>query len=158
MALRDVRVPPHLVGDATARGLLALGVVGLLLLASIGFVVGLDVGLSLWWIALTLGIAVAAGVTGAGLAPTVGSLWLVGWWWFAFPPLVGSLTGSWAGSTRYNHPRMMGYGYETARAELFGGIEYGFKYGLLLAVAIGLVGYAVGVAIGRLSTRTSGSR
>jgi hypothetical protein len=115
MALRDVRVPPHLAGDAPARGLLALGVVGLLLFASIGFAVGLDVGLSFRWIALTLGIAVAAGVTDAGLAPTVGSLWLVGCWWFAFPPLVGSLTGSWPESTRYNHPRMLGYGYESAR-------------------------------------------
>jgi hypothetical protein len=158
MALRDVRTSPHLIGDAPARGLLALGVVGLLLLASVGFAVGLNVGLSLWWIALALGIAVAAGAAGAGLAPTVGSLWLVGLWWFAFPPLVGSLTGSWAASTRYNHPRMMGYGYQSARGELVGGIEYGVTYGLLFAVVIGLVGYAAGVAIGRLSTRTSGSQ
>jgi len=146
-----IRVSPHVVGTSRARRLLALGVVGLLLLASIGFAVGLDVGLSLWWIALALGIAVAAGLAGAGLVPTVGSLWLVGCWWFAFPPLVGSLTGRWAGTTRYNHPRMLGYGYESARAELLGGIEYGVTYGLLFAVAFGLVGYAAGTVIRRLA-------
>jgi hypothetical protein len=158
MALRDVRASPHLTGDAPARGLLALGVVGLLLLASVGFALGLDVGISLWWVTLAFGIAVAAGFAGAGLVPTVGSLWLVGFWWFAFPPFVGFLTGSWAESTRYNHPRMMGYGYESVRAELLGGIEYGVKYGLLFAVVIGLVGYGVGMISSRLATRASESR
>ena len=100
MVLEGVRVPPQLVGVSPARGLLALTVVALLL-ASVGFALGLDVGLSLWWVALALGIAVAAGLAGAGLVPTVGSLWLVGLWGFAFPPFVGYLTGSWAGSTRY---------------------------------------------------------
>ena len=151
--LEAVRASPHVVGEPQARGLLALAVVGLLLFASLGFAIGLDVGLSLGWIAAALGIAVAAGFAGAGLVPTVGSLWLVGCWWFAFPPLVGYLTGRWAGTTRYNHPRMLGYGYETARAELIGGIEYGFTYGLLFAVVIGLVGYAVGTVISRLATR-----
>jgi hypothetical protein len=156
--LEGVRASPHVVGEPPARGLLALGVIGLLLFASLGFVIGLDVGLSLWWIAVTLGIAVAAGFAGAGLVPTVGSLWLVGCWWFAFPPLVGYLTGNWTGAGRYTHPRMLGYGYETARAELIGGIEYGFKYGLLFAVVIGLVGYAVGMISSRLATRSSASR
>ncbi|RLM72956.1 hypothetical protein [Halorubrum sp. Atlit-26R] len=158
MVLESVRASPHIVGESTARELLALTVVGLLLLASLGFALGLDVGLSLWWIALALGIAVAAGFGSAGLVPAVGSLWLVGLWWFALPPLVGSLTGRWAESTRYNHPRMLGYGYESARAELLGGIEYGFKYGLLFAVVIGLVGYAVGMISSRLSMRTNESR
>jgi hypothetical protein len=158
MALRDVRTSPHIVGDAPARGLLALGVVGLLLFASVGFAAGLNVGLSLWWIALALGIAVAAGFAGAGLVPTVGSLWLVGLWWFAFPPLVGYITGNWSGAGRYSYPRMMGYGYQSARGELLGGIEVGVRIGLQFAVVAGLAGYAVGVAIGRLSTRTSDSR
>ncbi|GAA0715377.1 hypothetical protein J2744_002130 [Halorubrum trapanicum] len=158
MVLQALRSTPHVVGDSPARGLLALAVIALLLLASLGFVLGLDVGLSLGWIAVTLGIAVAAGFASAGLVPTVGSLWLVGCWWFAFPPLVGYLTGSWAGSTRYNHPRMLGYGYESARAELIGGLESGVRFGLLFAVLIGVGGYAVGVAIRRLSTRTSESR
>ena len=153
-----VRASPHIVGESPVRELLALTVAGLLLLASVGFAAGLNVGLSLGWVALVLGIAVAAGVAGAGVAPTVGSLWLVGLWWFAFPPLVGSLTGSWAESTRYNHPRMMGYGYGSARAELLGGIEYGFKYGLLFAVVIGLVGYGVGMISSRLATQASESR
>ncbi|OTF04377.1 hypothetical protein [Halorubrum sp. SD612] len=158
MVLESVRSSPHLVGASPARGLLALAVGGVLLLASLGFALGLDVGLSLGWIALTLGIAVAAGFAGAGLVPAVGSLWLVGLWWFAFPPLVGSLTGRWAESARYNHPRMVGYGYESARAELLGGIEYGVKYGLLFAVVIGLVGYGAGMISSRLATRASESR
>jgi hypothetical protein len=133
-------------------------VVGLLLLASVGFAVGLNTGISLWWIALALGIAVAAGIAGAGLVPTVGSLWLVGFWWFAFPPLVGYLTGNWTGAGRYSYPRMMGYGYQSARGELLGGIEIGVRLGLQFAVVVGLVGYAVGVIVSRLSTRTSGSK
>ena len=157
MVLEGVRSSPHVVGEPPARGLLALAVGGLLLFGSIGFALGLDAGLSLGWTAATVGIAVGAGVASAGLLPTVGSLWLVGCWWFAFPPLVGYLTGSWAGSTRYNHPRMLGYGYQSARAELVGGIEYGVRYGLLFAVAVGLVGYAVGVLVDRLSTRSQAS-
>ena len=158
MVLENVRSSPHVVGTSPARGLLALAVVALLLLASLGFASGLDIGISLGWIALAFGIAIAAGVAGAGLLPTVGSLWLVGCWWFAFPPLLGYLTGGWAGTTRYDHPRMLGYAYESARAELLGGIEYGIRYGLLFAVVFGLVGYAVGMAMSRLSTRTSESR
>ncbi|MDV7349135.1 hypothetical protein R3751_04985 [Halorubrum distributum] len=157
MVLESVRSSPHIVGASPARELLALAVGGILPLASVGFVLGLDVGLSLWWIAVTLGIAVAAGFAGAGLVPTVGSLWLVGFWWFAFPPLVGYITGNWTGAGRYTYPRMLGYGYESARAELLGGTEYGFKYGLLFAVVIGLVGYGVGTGINRLSTGTSES-
>jgi hypothetical protein len=156
--LQAVRASPHLVGDSRARGLLALAVVGILLLASGGFAIGLDVGLSLGWIAVALGIAVAAGFAGAGLVPTVGSLWLVGCWWFAFPPLVGYLTGNWTGAGRYTYPRMLGYGYESARVELIGGLESGIKYGLLFAVVIGLVGYTVGMISSRLATRSSASR
>ena len=151
MALRNPRASPHVVGDPRTRRLLALGVVGLLFVASVGFALGLNAGLSLGWVAVALALAVAAGLVSAGCLPTVGSLWLVGCWWFAFPPLVGYLTGSWAGSTRYTHPRMMGYGYESARAELIGGLEYGLTYGLLFAVVLGLAGYAVGTAVGRLS-------
>jgi len=158
MVLENVRPPRHTVGVSPARGLLPLGVIGLLLLASVGFALGLDVGISLGWIAVTLALAVAAGFAGAGLLPTVGSLWLVGFWWFAFPPLVGYLTGNWTGAGRYTYPRMLGYGYQSARGELLGGIELGVRLGLQFAVVAGLVGYAVGVAISRLSTRTSGSR
>lgn len=144
----NIRVSPHIVGKSSSRRLLGLTVVGLLLLASGGFVIGLDVGLSLGWIVLTLGIAVVAGIVGAGLVPTIGSLWLVGLWWFVFPPLVGYLTGSWTGTTRFNHPRMMGYAYTSARAELLGGIEYGIKFGLLFAIILGLIGYATGSLVG----------
>ncbi|SDF21639.1 hypothetical protein SAMN04488067_102348 [Halorubrum xinjiangense] len=158
MALQAVRASPHVVGASPARRLLALAVVALLLIASAGFALGLNVGLSLGWIALALGIAIAAGFASAGLVPTVGSLWIVGLWWFAFPPLVGYVTDGWAESTRYNHPRMLGYGYELARAELLGGIEYGVRYGLLFAVVIGVVGYVVGMISSRISTRKKESR
>ena len=158
MVLETVRSSPHVVGTSPARELLALAVGGLLLLASLGFALGLDVDISLWWIAVTLGIAVAAGVAGAGLVPTVGSLWLVGCWWFAFPPLVGYLTGNWTGAGRYSYPRMLGYGYQSARGELLGGTEIGVRLGLQFAVVVGLVGYAVGVAIRRLSTHKNESR
>ena len=158
MVLESVHSSPHVVGASPARGLLALAVGGLLLIASLGFALGLNIGLSLWWIALALGIAIAAGFASAGLVPTVGSLWIVGLWWFAFPPLVGYVTDGWAESTRYNHPRMLGYGYESARAELLGGIEYSVRYGLLFAVVIGVVGYVVGMISSRLSTGTSASR
>ncbi|TKX75914.1 hypothetical protein EXE46_02105 [Halorubrum sp. GN11_10-6_MGM] len=157
MALREIRILPHVVGASPARRLLPLGVVGLLLLASVGFALGLDVGLSLWWLALALGIAVAAGFAGAGLLPTVGSLWLVGCWWFAFPPLVGYITGNWTGAGRYSYPRMLGYGYQSARGELLGGIEVGVRLGLQFAVVAGLVGYAVGIIGNRLSTHTNES-
>lgn len=156
--LRDVHRSSHILGESPSRGLLPLAVVGLLLLASGGFVIGLDVGLSLGWAVLALGIAIVAGFLGAGLVPTIGSLWLVGLWGFVFPPLVGYLTGSWAGTTRYNHPRVLGYGYETARAELVGGMEYGIELGLLFAFVFGLVGYATGMVIDWLSTRMNNSR
>lgn len=135
-----------------------MAVVGLLVLASVGFAIGLDVGLSLGWVLLTLGIAIVAGLIGAGLVPTIGSLWLVGLWWFVFPPLVGYVTDSWAGTTRYNHRRMLGYGYRSARAELFGGIEYGVQFGLPFAIVLGVIGYAIGIAIGRLSAQANTSR
>ena len=114
IALRDVRTSSHLIGDAPARGLLALGVVGLLLLASVGFAVGLNVGLSLWWIALALGIAAAAGGAGAGLAPTVGSLWRSCRWGFALPPLLRALPRGSGGSPRGQPSRTHGTGDASA--------------------------------------------
>lgn len=157
-SLEDLRVSPHIIGEPPSRGLLVLAVIGLLLLASGGFVIGMGVGLSLGWIVLTFGIAIVAGLIGAGLVPTIGSLWLVGLWWFVFPPLVGYLTDSWAGTTRYNHPRIMGYGYTSARAELIGGIEYGVKLGLLFAIFLGLLGYTTGVAFNRIWMRMNASQ
>ena len=154
----EIRASPHVFGEPRKRSLLPLAVVGLLVLASVGFAIGLDVGLSLGWVLLTLGIAIVAGLIGAGLVPTIGSLWLVGLWWFVFPPLVGYVTDSWAGTTRYNHRRMLGYGYRSARAELFGGIEYGVQFGLPFAIVLGVIGYAIGIAIGRLSAQANTSR
>jgi len=150
-------VRSHVVGDRARRNLLVLAVAGLLSLASGGFAIGFEVGLSLGWVVLTLGIAVAAGLARAGLVPTVGSLWAVGLWWFAFPPIVGYLTGSWAGTGRYSHPRMLAYGYTSARAELIGGVEQGLELGLGFALVVGVIGYATGVAIDRIVTRVVAS-
>ncbi|WP_129113871.1 hypothetical protein [Halegenticoccus tardaugens] len=143
----------HIVGKAQSRAILLVTVVGLLVLASGGFVIGLNVGLSLGWLILVFGIALGAGVLGAGLGPTIGSLWVVSLWWFIFPPLIGYLTSSWENSTRYHHPRMLGFGYTSAHAELLGGIEYGVKFGLLLAILIGLVGYSTGAVVSRILTQ-----
>lgn len=149
--LSDGRV----VGEARSRGFLFAVVGSLLLVSSGGFVIGMDVGLSLGWVVLALGIAIVAGWKSAGLGPTVGSLWLISLWWFIFPPLVGHLTGSWADSTRYTHPRILGYGYTSARAELLGGIEYGVKFGLAFALLAGSVAYLIGATIPWISTRVN---
>lgn len=148
---------PHVVGEAYSRGILIAVVVSLLVVSSGGFVIGMDVGLSLGWIVLALAIAIVAGWKGAGLGPTIGSLWLISLWWFTFPPFVGYLTGSWADSTRYTHPRMMAYGYTSARAELLGGIEYGVEIGFLFAFVAGSIAYLIGATIPWFSTlfRTS---
>lgn len=143
----------HLIGDSRPRRAIFAIVVGLLLLASVAFVLGLPVGLSTGWILVAVGIAVLAGWWGAGLGPTVGTLWLLGLWWFAFPPLVGYLGGGWANPSRYTHPRMLGFAYTSARAELLGGIEYGLKFGLVLAVVLGTVGYIVGAILDAVSNR-----
>ncbi|SFH73340.1 hypothetical protein SAMN04488066_12221 [Halorubrum aquaticum] len=156
--LEDHRVLPHVIGESPGRSRLPLLVIVLLLLASGGFVIGTDIGLSLGWIVLALGIATVAGFIGAGLIPTIGSLWLIGFWWFVFPPIVGYLSGNWAGATRYNHPRMMGYGYTSAHAEVIGGIEYGVQFGLLLAIILGLIGYPTGIAVDRLVSRVKAVR
>lgn len=50
---------------------------------------------------------------------------------------------------------MMGYGYTSARAELIGGIEYGVQLGLLFAIVPGLIGYATGMTIDRISSRVN---
>lgn len=147
------RVWPHVAGAARSRRILFAVVGSLLLVASGGFVRGMNVGLSLGWVVLALGIAVVAGWKGAGLGPTIGSLWLIALWWFTFPPLVGYLTGSWADSTRYNHPRMLGYGYTSAHAELLGGIEYGVEVGLPFAALVGSVAYLIGVTLPWISTQ-----
>ncbi|MFB6070615.1 MAG: hypothetical protein ABEJ76_06275 [Halanaeroarchaeum sp.] len=141
----------HLLGRTRPRAMLLATVGSLLVLASLAFVLGVDAGLSIGWVLLAFGIAVGAGVLGAGVGPTVGALWLVSLWWFAFPPLVGYLTGQWATSTRYHHPRMMTFAYTTARAELVGGIEYGVRIGLPVAILLGVIGYAIGAAVSRIA-------
>lgn len=102
-------------------------------------------------------IAVVAGFVGSGLVPTISSLWLIGVWGYVFPPLVGYLTGEWSGAGRYTHPRMSGFAYGSARAELIGGIETSVNFGLMLALIIGTLGYLSGSIIRRLSTLVQSS-
>lgn len=143
----------HVAGEARPRLLIFIAVVGMLMLFSGAFLLGADVYLIIGWIVVALGIAVVAGLIGAGLEPTVGSVWLIGLWWHVFPPLMGYLTDRWEVSSRYNHPRMSAWVYGSARAELLGGIELGIKNGLLVAIIFGVAGYAVGAVIRSLAAR-----
>jgi hypothetical protein len=155
-AITTERVRQYVVGDRRSRRAIVGTVLGVLGLASVAFALGFDVGLSAFgggWVVVALGIAVAAGVLGAGLGPTVGSLWLIALWWFAVPPLVGSLTGDWAGAGRYAHPRMMGFAYTTARAEVLGGLEYALRLGSFFALVPGAIAYGFGSVVDALWTR-----
>lgn len=146
----------YVVGDKRPRRILAGAVLVLLGLASGVFLLGLHVGLYGFGgglIIVALGLALIAGLCGAGLGPTVGSLWLIAFWWFVFPPLVGYLTGEWTMASRYTHPRMLGFGYTSARAELLGGLEYGVRLGLLFAVIPGTIFYVFGTALDRVRAR-----
>lgn len=152
-SIRNDRFRKHAIGNARTRRTIVVPVIFLLVLASGGFLLGLKVGLSVGWVAVALGIAVVAGWIGTGIVPTIGSLWLIGFWWFVFPPLVGYLSGGWEVASRYSHPRMMGFGYTSARAELLGGLDYGVKWGFLFAVIGGTLAYLSGTVINRLATR-----
>ncbi|MUW13772.1 hypothetical protein GJ633_03175 [Halorubrum sp. CBA1125] len=149
------RVWQHLTGDRRPRRTIVAAVVTLVGFASVAFVLGLSVGLyEFWgWLVIALGIAVGAGVVGAGLVPTVGSLWLIAFWGYVFPPLVGYLGGEWTGGGRYTHPRMLGFAYGSARAELLGGLETSLTFGLPLAIIIGTVGYVSGTIIDQVRMR-----
>lgn len=149
----------YTVGDHRPRRILIVSVVGLLLLGSIAFLSGTSIGLyKFWgWIVIVPAIAVVAGFVGSGLVPTISSLWLIGVWGYVFPPLVGYLTGEWSGAGRYTHPRMSGFAYGSARAELIGGIETSVNFGLMLALIIGTLGYLSGSIIRRLSTLVQSS-
>jgi small-conductance mechanosensitive channel len=143
----------HIAGEARPRLRIFIAVVGILMLLSVAFLLRADVYLIIGWIVVALGIAFVAGLIGAGLGPTVGSVWLIGLWWHIFPPLVGYLTGRWAVSSRYNHPRLSAWVYGSARAELLGGIKLGVKNGLLVAIIVGAIGYAVGAGNRSLTAR-----
>lgn len=154
MSYRD-RFRPHVVGEGRNGGLLLLAVGALLLLLSGGFVLEVvDIDLSVGWIAVAFGIAITAGAVRAGLVPTIGTLWLFALWWYVFPPLVGYLTGNWGTGSRYTYPRLLDYGYTSAYDELIGGVESGVGSGLPFVIFVGTVGYIVGTALSRYSTRS----
>ena len=149
------RVWRSVFGDRLSRWAVIGSVVGLLGFASVAFLLGMGVRLyDFWgWLVIVPGTAVIAGILGAGLVPTVGSLWLISLWGYAFPPLVGYLTGEWMGAGRYTSPRMLGFAYESARAELVGGLETSANFGLALAVVVGTTGYVAGSVIRWMTTR-----
>lgn len=149
------RLWQYFAGDRRPRRALVAAVVALLAVASVAFLLGANVRFYefVGWLVVVPGIAVAAGAAGAGLLPAVGSLWLVTLWGYAFPPLVGYLSGEWTPAGRYTHPRMMGFAYGSPRAELLGGIETSTEFGVVLAVVVGTVGYVVGSAVRWLATR-----
>ncbi|ELZ55916.1 MULTISPECIES: hypothetical protein [Halorubrum] len=151
------RLRRHVLGDRRPRRLLLLSVGVLLAVASVAFLAGASVGLYAFfgWLVIAPAIAVAAGFFGAGLASTVGSLGLIAVWGYTFPPLVGLLTGEWTGGSRYTYPRMLGFAHGSARAELMGGLESVVEFGLPLAVALGAVGYAVGIAVRLVARRAA---
>ena len=149
------RVWRFLSGDRLPRRTVIGSVVGLLGLASVAFLLGMGVRLyEFWgWLVIVPGTAVIAGILGAGLVPTVGSLWLISLWGYAFPPLVGYLSGEWMGAGRYTSPRMLGFAYGSARAELLGGLETSVNFGLAVAVIVGTTGYVAGSVIRWVATR-----
>jgi len=149
------RVRRYLFGGRLSRWAVIGSVVGLLGLASVAFLLGMGVRLyDFWgWLVIVPGTAVITGIFGAGLVPTVGTLWLISLWGYAFPPLVGYLTGEWMGAGRYTSPRMSGFAYGSARAELLGGLETSVNFGLALAVIVGTIGYVVGSGIRWMATR-----
>jgi len=135
----------RLLGESRPRRGLALGVIGLVTAASVGFLIGVDIVASVSWIAVALGVALAGGATSAGGGPTAAALWLLGFWWSAFPPIVGFLTGEWEAVSRYTYPRMLDYAHGSARYEAIGGVEQGLQIGLLFAVVLGTTGYLGGL-------------
>ncbi|MFC6770640.1 hypothetical protein [Halorubrum pallidum] len=151
----DGQVWRYLFGDRLPRWTVIGSVVSLLALASVGFLLGMGVRLyEFWgWLVIVPGTAVIAGILGAGFVPTVGSLWLISLWGYVFPPLVGYLTGEWMGAGRYTSPRMLGFAYGSARAELLGGLETSVNFGLALAVIVGTTGYVAGSVIQWMATR-----
>ncbi|MCD2204211.1 hypothetical protein [Halobacterium sp. KA-6] len=150
----------YLAGDRRPRRLVVLSAITLVSVASVAFLLGLNVRFYEFsgWLVIVPGIAVAGGILGAGLVPTIGSLWLVGVWGYVFPPLVGYVTGEWTGGGRYTSPRMLGFAYGSARAELLGGVETTLNFGLVLAVLLGVLGYATGSAVSWLATRIRSSQ
>ena len=149
------RVWRFLSGDRLPRRTVIGSVVGLLGLASVAFLLGMGVRLyEFWgWLVIVPGTAVIAGILGAGLVPTVGTLWLISLWGYAFPPLVGYLSGEWMGAGRYTLPRMLAFAYGSARAELLGGLETSVNFGLAVAVIVGTTGYVAGSVIRWVATR-----
>lgn len=145
---------PHVVGRQGKRSLLLLTVIGLTLLFSAGFILGLlNIDISLGWIGVALVIAVAGGALNSGLFPTIGALWLFAFWYFVFPPLIGYLTGNWEMASRYTYPRLLDYGNTSAYAELTGGIEQGVTSGFVYSLILGTGGYIIGTTTSWLSRR-----
>lgn len=145
----DGSVWQHLAGDRRPRRRVIVSTLGIVGLASVAFLLGLDVALYEFsgWLVVGPILALLAGVYRAGFVSTVGSLWVITLCGYVFPPLVGYLSGEWGPASRYTHPRMMGFAYGSARAELVGGLESAVEVVLVLAVLVGALGYVPGALV-----------
>lgn len=138
----------YALGEAAARRRLLTGAVVVVLLASVGFLLGSEVVRSWPLLGVALALVVYAGWSRAGVATSVFALWLLVLWRFSFPPVIGYLRGS--GAHRYSYPRMLAVEYDPA-GELSHGLEAGLTIGLLFAVLVGTLVYSGGYALRRLT-------
>lgn len=138
----------YALGEPPARRRILTGAAAVVLLASVGFLLGSDVVLSWPLLGVALALVFYAAWIRAGVATSVFALWLLVLWRFSFPPVIGYLRGSWA--HRYSYPRMLAVEYDPA-GELIHGIEAGLTIGLLFAVLVGTLVYSGGYSIRRFT-------
>ena len=147
-----------LYGDPRPRWAVLGSVVALLALASLAFLLGLPVGLYEFfgWLLLVFALPFVAGAVDAGVLTTVLSVWFVTLWGYAFPPLVGYLTGDWTGTGRYTHPRLAAYAHGSARGELLDGLDQALGFGTAVAIVVGAAGYLLGSAVTWTARKSQG--
>lgn len=123
------------------RRYVAGALLGLILGASVAFLVGANGLRSVWFFVPVLAIATYAGRVRAGWLAAAGSVLVTTLWWYAFGPLVGLMRGS--NAERYAAPRMKDF-ETTVRGELRLGIESGVETGIILALVLGTLCYLGG--------------
>ncbi|WP_331234163.1 hypothetical protein [Natronorarus salvus] len=136
-----------LFGEPEPRRRVAALALTLPALASVAFLLGVDVVLGFTLLTLSLVVALYAGARRAGALVGLGTVYLTVLWRFVFPPLVGYVRSSM--DTRYTPPRALGYKLHP-RGELIEGLTHGPIYALGIAVVLGGGVYLVGTLIGRL--------
>ena len=135
-----------LFGEPGPRTRVAILAIAIPALASVAFSLGVDVVLGFSLLALSVGVALYAGATRAGVLAGLGAVFLAVLWRFVFPPLVGYVRSSM--DTRYTPPRALGYKLHP-RGELIEGLTHGPVYALGVAVVFGGGAYFAGALIRR---------